>query len=129
MVRAVNYSRAFSNILCHSCSLTILPFSRPDTLVSELLKDPVPTALKQVYITKKTGLPQIQLTQPIEIHQLVPIKRAPCVFCRWSRQNKRGVSQRIITKSNCVPKTQFSCSHCSTPLCRPCFWLFHYSIA
>ena len=28
-----------------------------EALVSELLKDPVPTALKQVYITKKTGLP------------------------------------------------------------------------
>ena len=63
-----------------------------EALVSELLKNPVPTALKQVYITKKTGLPQIRLTRPMDIHQLVPGKRAPCVFCRWSRQNKRGVS-------------------------------------
>src|ERR1700730_684573 len=93
----------------------------------ELLKNPVPTALKQVYITKKTGLPQIRLTRPMDIHQLVPGKRAPCVFCRWSRQNKRGVSH--ITKTNCVPRTQYSCSHCSTPLCGPCFWLFHFTVA
>jgi hypothetical protein len=39
-----------------------------EALVSELLKDPFPTAPKQVYITKNTGLPQIRLTQPIEIH-------------------------------------------------------------
>jgi len=98
-----------------------------EALVSELLKDPVPTALKQVYITKKTGLPQIRLTRPMDIHQLVPGKRAPYVFCRWSRQNKRGVSH--ITKTNCVPRTQYSCSHCSTPLCGPCFWLFHFTVA
>ena len=59
-----------------------------EALVSELLKNPVPTALKQVYITKKTGLPQIRLTWPMDIHQLVPGKRAPCLFCQWSRQNK-----------------------------------------
>ena len=98
-------------------------------LVSELLKNPVPGAIKQVYITKKTGLPQIRLTWLIEIHRLVPGKRAPCVFCQWSCQNKKEVLQRIITKSNCVLKTQFSCSHCSTLLYRPCFWLFHFSVA
>jgi hypothetical protein len=30
MIHAVNYSRAFSNVPCHSYSLTILSFSRPD---------------------------------------------------------------------------------------------------
>ena len=100
-----------------------------EALVSELLKDPVPTALEQVYITKKTELPQIRFTRPIEIHQLVSGKRATCVFCRWSRYNKRGISHRIITKSNYVPRTQFSCSHCNTLLCRLCFWQFHFTVA
>jgi hypothetical protein len=39
-----------------------------NALVSELLKDPFPATPKQLYITKKTLLPQIRLTQPIEIH-------------------------------------------------------------
>jgi hypothetical protein len=97
-------------------------------LVLELLKDPVPAIQKQVYITKKTGLPQIRLTRPIEIHRQIPGKKAPCLFCRWSRQNKRGCTPRIITKSNCVPRTCISCSHCNTPLCRECFWLFHFFV-
>src|SRR6266576_4165168 len=46
-----------------------------EALVLELLKNPFPIALKQVYITKKTGLPQIRLTRPIEIHQQVPGKQ------------------------------------------------------
>jgi hypothetical protein len=53
-----------------------------EALVLDLLKDPFPTAPKQVYITNKTGLPQIQLTRPIEIHQQIPGKKAPCLFCR-----------------------------------------------
>ena len=100
-----------------------------EALVSELLKDPFPTAPKQVYITKNTELPQIRLTRPIEIHQQVPGKQAPRLFCRWSRQNKRGVTPKVITKSNSVPKTRIFCSHCNTPLCRECFFLFHYFVA
>jgi hypothetical protein len=53
-----------------------------ETLVSELLKDPFPVASKQVYITKKTLLPQIRLTRPIEIHRQVPGKQSQCLFCR-----------------------------------------------
>jgi Transposase IS4 len=97
-----------------------------EALVSELLKDPFPTAPKQVYITKNTLLPQIRLTQPIEIHQQVPGKQTRCLFCRWSRQNKRCIR---ITKSNSVPKTRILCSHCNIPLCKDCFWLFHYFVA
>jgi hypothetical protein len=98
-----------------------------EALVSELLKDPIPATLKQVYITKKSQLPQIRLTRLIDIHQLVLGKTAPCLFCRWSCQNRR--TQRIITKSNCVPRTRYSCSHCNTPLYRPCFWQFHFTVA
>src|SRR5439155_11182356 len=39
-----------------------------EALVSELLKNPLPKVPKQVYITKNTVLPKIQLTRPIEIH-------------------------------------------------------------
>jgi hypothetical protein len=53
-----------------------------EALVLELLKDLVPKAIKQVYITKNTGLPRIRLTRLMDIYQLVPGKRAPCVFCR-----------------------------------------------
>ena len=42
-----------------------------EALVSELLKDPLPKALKRTYITKNTALPNIQLTQPIVIHQQI----------------------------------------------------------
>jgi hypothetical protein len=52
-----------------------------EALVSELLKDPSPTAPKRVYITKNTLLPQIRLTRPIEIHCCIPGKRAVCIFC------------------------------------------------
>src|SRR5438045_8838180 len=52
-----------------------------EALVLELLKEPFPAAPKQVYITKKALLPQIRLTQPIEIHQQVPGKQAQCLFC------------------------------------------------
>ena len=61
-----------------------------EALVSELLKDPCSTALKQVYITKNTGLPQIRLTRPIEIHQVVPGKRAPCFSVDGAVKIRKG---------------------------------------
>jgi hypothetical protein len=42
-----------------------------EALVVELLKEPLPKASKQFYVTKNTELPSIQLTRPIEIHQQV----------------------------------------------------------
>ena len=101
-----------------------------EALVEALLKDPLLLqAPKQVYITKQTPLPSIRLTRPIGIHCQIPGKQQVCLFCRWSRQTKRGCSTKIITKSNCVPKTRLICSHCNTPLCRECFIPFHYFIA
>jgi hypothetical protein len=70
-----------------------------EALVSELLKNPSPKALKQVYVTEKTKLPEIRLTRPIEIHQRGFGKRTPCVFCRWSQVTKKGRSTQVITKS------------------------------
>jgi Transposase IS4 len=97
-----------------------------EALVVELLKDPNATNLKQVYVTKNTALPNIRLTRPIGIHRQIPGKQAPCLFCRWSRQTKRGCTPRVITKSNQVPRTRIICSHCRAPLCRECFFLFHH---
>jgi hypothetical protein len=99
-----------------------------EALVSELLKNPFPTPPKQVYITKKSILPQIRLTRPIEIHQPVHRKQAPCLFCRWTRQHKRASNWKVITKSCNVPKTRIFCSHCSIPLCGECFFPFHYFV-
>jgi hypothetical protein len=78
-----------------------------EALVSELLKDPIPTVLKQVYITKKTLLPQIRLTQPIEIHQMIHGPKTVCLYCRWCRANHRGSTSRIITKSNNMPNHEY----------------------
>jgi len=39
-----------------------------EALVKELLKDPLPKAPKQAYVTKNTLLPNIRLTRPIDIH-------------------------------------------------------------
>jgi hypothetical protein len=100
-----------------------------EALVSELLKDPVPKAFKQVYITKNTVLPKIQLTQPIGIYCPIPSKQQVCLFCCWSCQTKKGCSTKVITKSNCIPKTCLICSYCNTPLCRECFIPFYYFIA
>ena len=99
-----------------------------EALVSELLKNPSPKALKQVYVTKKTKLPEIRLTQPIEIHQQGFGKQAPCVFCRWSQVTKKGRSTQVITKSQNVHKTTMVCSYCSINLCEDCFTIFHYYI-
>jgi hypothetical protein len=97
-------------------------------IVLGLLKDPLVKAPKQVYITKNTVLPAIRLTRPIGIHQLVPGKRATCVFYRWCRVTKRGISTKIITKSANVPKSPLVCSHCSINLCGDCFNIFHHYI-
>ena len=99
-----------------------------EALVSELLKDPFPTGPKQVYITKNTALPKIQLTRPIEIHRKVSGKRAPCTFCRWSWVTKKGRTTKVIAKSRNVYKTTLVCSHCSINLCIECFDIFHYYI-
>jgi hypothetical protein len=99
-----------------------------EALVEALLKDPLPKALKQVYLTKNTALPKIRLTRPIGIHQRVFGKRAPCAFCRWSRVTKKGMTAKIITKSQNVYKTTMVCSHCSINLCGECFTTFHYYI-
>jgi hypothetical protein len=85
-------------------------------------------AQKRVYITKKTGLPQIQYTQPIEIHQQLLGKQALYLLYHYCYQNKRGVTQRIITKSNDILKTRIFCSHYNTSLYRECFWEFHYFV-
>ena len=100
-----------------------------EALVLELLKDPNPTPTKRPYVTKNTALPNIRLTRPIEIHQQILGKQAPCLFCRWSRQNKRGCTPRVITKSNHVARTRVICSHCRAPLCIECFFLFYYFVA
>ena len=99
-----------------------------NALVEALLEDPLPKAPKQAYITKNTPLPKIRLTRPIEIHQRVFGKRAPCVFCRWSRVTKKGMTAKIIKKSQNVYKTTMVCSHCSINLCGECFTTFHYYI-
>jgi hypothetical protein len=99
-----------------------------EALVEALLKDPLPKAPKQVYVTKNTALPKIRLTRPIEIHQRVFGKRAPCAFCRWSRVTKKGKTTKIITKSQNVYRTTMVCSHCSINLCGECFTTFHYYI-
>jgi hypothetical protein len=54
-------------------------------LVEALLQDPNPKPYTRVYITKNTPLPEIRLTRPFAIHRQILGKRAPCVFCRWSR--------------------------------------------
>jgi hypothetical protein len=100
-----------------------------EALVSELLKDPIPTVLKQVYITKKALLPQIRLTRPIEIHQMIRGPKAVCLYCRWCWANHRGSTLQIITKSNNMPKSQILCSHCNISLCGICFLPFHYAVA
>jgi hypothetical protein len=101
-----------------------------ETLVKALLEDPNPTKAPTLYITKKKSeLPQIRLTRPIGIHQLVRGKRAACLFCRWTRQHGRASNWKVITKSNEVPRTQMKCSHCSTPLCEECFYPFHHFVA
>jgi hypothetical protein len=97
-------------------------------LVSELLKDPLPKALKQVYVTKNMELPNIRLTRPIEIHQQILGKQAHCVFCRWSRATKKGWTTKVIAKSANLSKTCLVCSHCGINLCRKCFTIFHYYI-
>ena len=101
-----------------------------EALVKALLEDPNPTKAPTLYITKKKSeLPQIRLTRPIGIHQLVRGKRAACLFCRWTRQHGRASNWKVITKSNEVPRTQMKCSHCSTPLCEECFYPFHHFVA
>ena len=97
-------------------------------LVVELLKDPTPTVSKRPYVTKHMELPKIRLTWPIEIHCQISGKRAPCVFCRWSRVTKRGRTEKVIAKSQNVCKTTLVCSHCSINLCMECFNIFHYYI-
>jgi hypothetical protein len=99
-----------------------------EALVSELLKDPLIVAPKRSYITKNTPLPTIRLTRPFGIHQQVPGKRAACVFCRWSRVTKKGITLRTISRSANVQKTSTICSHCSVNLCIECFDKFHYFI-
>jgi Transposase IS4 len=99
-----------------------------EALVSELLKDPSPKASKRPYVTHNTVLPKIRLTRPMEIHQQILGKRAPCVFCRWSRVTKRGRTMKVIKKSQNVNKTITVCSHCGINLCIECFTVFHYYI-
>src|SRR5271165_1768087 len=99
-----------------------------DALVSELLKDPTPATPKQLYITKNTLLPQIRLTRPIEIHQMIRGPKAVCLYCRWCWANNRGCTPRIITKSSNMPKSRILCSHCNISLCGVCFLLFHYTV-
>jgi hypothetical protein len=99
-----------------------------EALVEALLKDPSSIAPLRAYITKNTQLPQIRLTRPIEIHQRSYGKRAPCVFCRWSRVTKKGKTTKVITKSQNVHKTTLVCSHCRINLCGDCFTIFHYYV-
>ena len=99
-----------------------------EALVSELLKDPLPKAPKQVYVTKNTALPKIRLTRPIEIHCQISGKRAYCVFCRWSRVTKKGRTMKVIAKPENVHKTTLVCSHCSINLCGECFTAFYYYV-
>jgi hypothetical protein len=99
-----------------------------EAFVLELLKDPLPKALKEVYITKNTILPSIQLTRLIGIHQPIPGKRAACVFCQWSCVTKRGRTLKVITKPQNVQKTSIVCSHCSINLCTECFIIFYYYV-
>ena len=60
-------------------------------LVSELLKDPLPKAPKQVYVTKNMKLPNIRLTQPIEIHRQVLGKRSQCILSVELCNKKREI--------------------------------------
>jgi hypothetical protein len=99
-----------------------------EALVSELLEDLVPKVPKQVYVTKNTALPKIQLTQPIEIHRQIPGKWAPCVFCWWSRVTKKGRTTKVIAKPRNIHKTTLVCSHCGINLYRECFNVFHYYV-
>jgi Transposase IS4 len=99
-----------------------------ESLVLELLKDPLPNAPKRACIRKNTALPNIRLTRPIEIHHRILGKRAACVFCRWSRVTKKGRTTKVITKSQNIPKTRLVCSHCSINLCTECFTAFHYFV-
>jgi len=99
-----------------------------EALVLELLKDPLPKAPKQAYVTKNTILPSIRLTRLIAIHQPIAGKRAHCMFCRWSRVTKKGKTMKVITKSAYLTKTSLVCSHCSINLCKECFTIFHYYI-
>jgi hypothetical protein len=75
-------------------------------LVSELLKDPLPKALKQDYVTKNTKLPKIRLTRPIEIHRQIPGKRSQCVFCWWSRVIKEGRIMKVLVNRKMYIKLQ-----------------------
>ena|SRR5271170_3628150 len=95
-------------------------------LVSELLKDPLPKAPKQVYVTKNTILPKIRLTRPIGTHQKIEGKWAHCTFCRWSRVTRKGKTTKVIAKAANTPKTTIVCSHCRINLCLECFTVFHY---
>ena len=99
-----------------------------EALVSELLKNPLPKVPKQVYITKNTVLPKIQLTQPIEIHCQISGKQVYCIFCQWSRVTKKGRTMKVIAKPENIHKTTLVCSHCSVNLCIECFSMFHYYI-
>ena len=99
-----------------------------ESLVLELLKDPLPNAPKRACIRKDTALPNIRLTRPIEIHYRILGKRAACVFCQWSWVTKKGKTTKVITKSQNIPKTRLVCSHCSINLCTECFTTFHYFV-
>jgi hypothetical protein len=70
-----------------------------EALVVELLKDPLPKALKQVYVTNNTVLPNIRLTRPIGIHQQILGKWVACLFSRWSCVTKKGRSLKVFNKS------------------------------
>src|SRR6266576_208279 len=81
------------------------------------------------YVTKNTLLLQIRLTRPIEIHVQVPGPRVSCLFCRWSQHTgQKNKITGVITKSNNLPKTKTSCSHCKVALCTKCFYIFHYFV-
>ncbi len=99
-----------------------------EALVEALLKDPLPKAPTRPYITRNTQLPKMRLTRPIEIYQQALGKRAPCLFCRWSRVTKKGRTLKVISKSQNVYKTTTVCSHCGINLCTECFTVFHYYI-
>jgi hypothetical protein len=70
-----------------------------EALVFELLKDPLPKARKQVYLTKNTTLPSIRLTRPIGIHQPILRKASSCVFCVTGRGlPSHALNSRIANK-------------------------------
>ena len=99
-----------------------------ESLVTALLLDIRIPKADPKYITKNTRLPAIRLTRLIEIHFPRPIKRANCIFCRWSQHNKKAKSMQGISKTPGILKTRTNCNHCSVPLCGKCFYLFHYFV-